>query len=83
MALGTDMLLDSLLRLAGVDVEKSKEMMKGFAQKFIEQDTLLRENNAMMKAIIKHFNIELEAKSNGEIPHEQSGGSDGGRRAAG
>jgi len=49
---GTDFLLDSLLKLAGVDVEQVKTQMKGFAQKFIEQDTLLREIARDQKTII-------------------------------
>lgn len=39
---GTDFLLDSLLKLAGVDVVQTKAQMLDFAKKFVEQDELLR-----------------------------------------
>jgi hypothetical protein len=41
MASGPDFLLDSLLRLAGVDVEKAKAEILGLGKKFHEQDTML------------------------------------------
>lgn len=49
---GTDFLLDSLLKLAGVDVEKTKLQMQDFARKFVEQDDLLKGIARDQKTII-------------------------------
>ena len=70
---GTDFLLDSLLKLAGVDIDQTKAQMKGFAQKFVEQDTILRDMHAQQhvilaqqRAIMAHFGIAVEPAAIGE-----------------
>lgn len=79
---GTDYLLDSLLRLAGVDVEQVKAQMKGFAQKFVEQDGLLREIANGQKTIIAQqtaicdrlgLSIATGEQSHGENPIANGG----------
>jgi len=76
---GTDFLLDSLLKLAGVDVEQTKAQMKGFAQKFIEQDNLLREIARDQKTIIAQqsqilagMGLSIEPATTGEESHGEN-----------
>lgn len=64
MATGTDFLLESLLKLAGVDVEKAKQQILDLGRKFHDQDALLHSIGrnqvtiiANQRAIMKALNI--------------------------
>lgn len=57
---GTDFLLESLLRLAGVDVESAKGQILSLGRKFHEQDALLHRIENNQKAIMQHFGIVAE-----------------------
>jgi len=57
MATGTDYMLESLLRLAGIDVEKAKASILQLGVKFHEQDALLRRLEHNQKLIMQALNI--------------------------
>lgn len=54
---GTDFMLESLLRLAGVDIENAKQQILSLGKKFHDQDALLHRIENNQKTIMQHFGI--------------------------
>lgn len=72
MATGTDYLLESLCRLAGVDITDAKNGILQMWHKFNEQDALLRQISAdqatilhQQKLICQHLKIPMEEENGG------------------
>lgn len=66
---GTDFLLESILKLAGVDIENAKAQILDLGKKFHEQDALLRKMARQQELIISHLGI---VENTGEINGEKS-----------
>lgn len=72
MATGTDFLLESLLRLAGVDVEKAKREILSLGQKFHDQDALLKRIASNQETILSQQSLIMcRLKIQPEQNHEQ------------